>query len=269
VVRTTTVLILACGTLAACGSSGGDDSASTGDATTDDSLTEQPTPKKSLGSQMLPFAKAITSQSCKQYKPLLVSLTRGTVAPGAPATAAECKQPDASLTALRGVRIQRAFAAGTGGLMEGPDAAGKNQYTLWAVDSDGRFRYAHVSGGSNQIGTAFTERKEAADVTDKFLASVRKRDCSAMEKLFNARATRLVATLGSRKAACKAVVDGKYLAPALEKTPNPGIKVMGGTRNFAFVGVATKDVFFTFLLGDLGASGMSFLDTLPSTPVRR
>ena len=229
-------------------------------------MTGRPTLKEALAAELPAFARAVIGQDCKTYKGLLVSLNRG-VAPGTPVTAADCKQPESGLTSLRGARVRVIRQFDTGGLMEGPDAAGKPQYTIWVADSDGRFRYTAVSGHAAQVGSPFTKRKEAARVADRYLKSVRARDCDAMERLFSPRGTRVVVLGGSLRAGCQTVLKGKYLAPAVRKTAHPRIEVLGGTRNLAFVGIATKDTYFTLILGDPGTHGLRVFDTVPSTPV--
>jgi hypothetical protein len=259
--------LLACGALIASGCGGGDDSKDASTTAAESSLTARPAPKETLVAQLPAFTKAITRQDCKAYKALVVSLGRG-VAPGAAVTAAECKRGDPALVALRGSQVQRAAQLGTGGVMEGPNAAGKPQYTIWAVDSDGHFRYTGVSGTSPQAGTRFTKRAEARSVAKKYLRSIRDGDCPAMERLFSPRGTRVVVVAGGNlRAGCKTVLKGKYLAPAVRKTPKPRIEVLGGTRNLAFVGIATKDAYFTLILGDPATGDLRVFDTVPSTSV--
>lgn len=231
-------------------------------------LVERPTPKQPIAAEVGRFTRAIATHNCRDYFPLVHSFVRGRRA-GAPATAAECKGGDSAFEDLRGDRIDVAGQYGTGGLLEGPASGNARKYAIWSLDGDGRFRYARVSGiGPAQAGTPFSDRKAAARTAGRFVGSVRRRDCATMERLFSAKGSRLVISLGSPRAACRAVLRGKFLAPAVRETPHPRIEVLGGTRNLAFVGIATKRVYFTMMLGDTKKSGHRVIDVVPSTAVK-
>ena len=144
------------------------------------------------------------------------------------------------------------------------EAPARKHWTIWVLDSDGQYRYAGLRGGPPlQIGTTFTRGPLAAGLTTKFLKAVREKDCAAMAPLFS-HGARLVVGLHGKQAACKAVLKGRYLAPALRATAKPDVKVLGGTANVAFVGVATNKGYFTFLYND-APKKLQLLDVLPNT----
>lgn len=263
--RATTAAALAFGVLAVAGCGGdGDDG---GGSKSTPSLANRPIVKQPIVAEVDPFNRALAAKSCRAFQPLVFSLVRGKP-PGAPATAAECRQRDTAFDGLLGDQFTRAGQFGTGAVMEGSGA--KNvRYTIWVLDGDGRFRFANVLGTSPpQLGAPFTDRPEANRVATRFLTAVRERDCPTMERLFSRRASRLVAGEGSARAACRAVLKGQFLAPAVRKTPNIRVEVLGGTRNVAFVGVPTRDAYFTMIVSNSGTPGLRVLDTLPSTPVK-
>ena len=269
--RATAAVFLALGVLGPAGCGGDDDDGGGGGGDDKSSrpapLVERPTPKRPISAEIGGFTRAIASHSCKDYYPLVHSFVRGRRA-GAPATAAECKGGDSALEDLRGDRIDLAGQYGTGGVLEGPTSGHARKYAIWALDGDGRFRYARVSGIGQQAGTPFSHRKEAARIAGRFVGSVRRRDCATMQRLFSPNGSRLVISQGSPRAACRAVLRGKFLAPAVRETPHPRIEVLGGTRNLAFVGVATKRVYFTMMLGEVKKLGLRVVDVVPSTAVK-
>lgn len=241
--------------LAACGG-GGDDSTSTAAA----KLAAQPAPKQPLSAQVGSFNQSIAAKDCKAYQKLVFSTVRGRP-PGVRATDTECTRvPKFEL--LRS-QFNRIGQYGTGGLMEGPGPDGRPQTTFWVVDGDGRYRFTLGSvSGRPQIGTPFTTGAKAVAVATGFLQAVRKRDCAAVERAFSSQA-RLVVFGGGRRAACRTILNGKILAPALRKTPKPKVVAMGGTVDLAFVGIQTRDIFFTMILGQK----LRVVDVLPSTPI--
>jgi len=87
-----------------------------------------------------------------------------------------------------------------------------------------------------------------------------------MSRLFSARG-RLAVTQGSAAGACRAVLRGRFLAPAVRATAHPVVRVMGGTKDLAFVGVSTRRGWFTMLLTAQQPSALRVLDVLPSTRV--
>jgi len=251
------------------GGCGGDDDGGGGDERSKPApLVERPAPEQPIAAEVGPFTRVIATHDCKGYYPIVHSFVRGRRA-GAPATAAECKGGDSAFEDLRGDRIDVAAQFRTAGLLEGPATGNARKYSIWALDGDGRFRYARVSGiGPAQAGTPFSYRKEAARTAGRFVGSVRRRDCDTMERLFSAKGSRLVVAQGSPRGACRAVLRGKFLAPAVRETPHPRIEVLGGTRNLAFVGVATQRVYFTMMLGDTKRSDLRVIDVVPSTAVK-
>ena len=231
-------------------------------------LAERPTPKQPIASEIAAFNRAISTQDCKKYYPLVLSFARGKP-PGSPATAAECKGTGSGLATLRGYRVELAAQYGTAGILDGR-SGDKHRHTIWTLDGDRRFRYTEVtgSGSASQAGTPFSDRREAARLARDFVAAVRSGDCAAMAPLFSPKGSRLVVNTGSPRAACRAVLKGQFLAPAVRKTPNPRIDVLGGTRNLAFVGVATSSLYFTMTMGDGGKPPLRVFDVVPSSPVK-
>ena len=214
---------------------------------------------------MTAFNRVVATQRCASYLPLVHSFNRGRPA-GSPLTRAECKPGSTEFGPLRGNRFCCARQYGTGALME---ARGRGKkYAIWALDTDGRFRFAEVLGTPvPQIGTPFTQADEATEVANRFLRATRDRDCAAMKPLINPEGGRLIRRLGSPERACRAVLRGPFLAPALRGTPHPAVKAMGGTRNVAFVGIPTRKAYFTMMLSDFKGS-LRVLDVVASTPVK-
>jgi hypothetical protein len=66
----------------------------------------------------------------------------------------------------------------------------------------------------------------------------------------------------------RAVLHGWFLAPALRKSPSVRVQVMGGTRNLAFVGIPTRSIYFTMLLGGAATPTLRVFDVVASTPVK-
>jgi hypothetical protein len=224
----------------------------------------QPSPKRAIADDVAPFNRAIATQSCQEYVPLLASVVRQRPA-GVPASRAECRQPELSLRGLRGYRFSTSRAYGTAALMEGPGGAGTREYAIWALDADGSFGFTRESGrGRPEIGSAFTRSAEASAVATRFIAAVHRGDCAAMKRLFSDRG-RLSVTQGGPAGACRAVLGGRFLAPAVRATGHPTVHVMGGTKDLAFVGVATRRGWFTMLLTAQRPLVLRVLDVLPST----
>lgn len=232
-------------------------------------LTERPSPKRPIASEIAAFSRAISTQDCKKYYPLVLSFARG-MRPGSPATAKECKSTDSGLALLRGYRVALAAQYGTAGILDGRTSGNTHRHTVWILDGDGRFRYTQVTGTASaaQAGTPFSDRKQAARLAGEFVEAVRAKDCAAMAPLFSPKGSRLVVNTGSPKADCRAVLKGEFLAPAVRETPNPRIDVLGGTRNLAFVGVATERLYFTITMGDGGKPKLRIFDVVPSSPVK-
>ena len=244
------IALVCCATLAACGGGSSDDSSQ--------DLTPQPTPTEPVASEIAPFNRAIAKKDCPQIVEMTFSLDRAKP-PGAPATADECK--GATFPGVRGNYFTRSKQYGTAALAE---ATKQKHWAIWAIDSDGRYRYTGIVGGPPlQIGTPFTRAALATALTNRFLTAVREKDCAAMAPLFS-HGARLVVGLKGKQAACKAVLNGKHLAPALRATDKPEVKVMGGTANVAFVGVATNKGYFTFLYND-APKKLQLIDVLPNT----
>lgn len=229
-------------------------------------VIERPTPNGRLENQTAELNRALTHKSCQDYQELVHSFASGRP-PGVPSKPGECKG-DSAYQDLLNKRMDFAQQIGTGGVLEGT-VKGKRSYTVWALDVDGEFRFLNVSGGGpKELGSRFTRRDEAREVAEDFLKAVRDKDCAAMEPLLSPKGSRLVVNLRSKRKACQAVLKGDFLAPALRATPNPEIEVLGGTANLAFVGIATRRVYFTMILGDGRRGALRVFDVVASSPVK-
>ena len=89
-----------------------------------------------------------------------------------------------------------------------------------------------------------------------------------MEPLLSRKGNRLAVNTGSRRKACRAIIEGDFFAPALKRTLAARIEVLGGTANLAFVGIATRRVYFTLILGDGRRGALRVYDVVASSPVR-
>jgi hypothetical protein len=227
------------------------------------SLAAQPAAKAPLSGELAAFDRAIAAQSCPLLTRLRFSVVRGRP-PSAPPAGDECRGRNPSLEALRGRRFTRAAQFGTAGVMAGKPGA-RAGYAIWALDTDGRYRFTGVSGGASQeIGTSFARRREAQDVGRGFVAATRRGDCGAMAPLLSP-GSRLVYGQPDARAGCRVVVRGRIFAPALRATTRPRVTVMGGTAHLAFVGVATKRRWFTVVLSDVHGRALRVLDVLPAS----
>jgi hypothetical protein len=248
------------------GCGGGDDSKDKSDSgTKSKEVLVQPRVRQPITTQVLPFSRAVATQSCEAYEPLLFSFIRQRQ-PGSATKPGDCRDGDEGLGVLRGARVDRSVRIGTGALMEGPAGRGR-RWTIWVLDADGVFRYSGVSGSTPQVGTSLGKRTEAESVADRFIRAVRSRDCPAMQRLFSPRGSRLAVSLGSTRAACRAVLRGRFFAPAVRELPAVHPQVLGGTKDVAFVGVPTRQAYFTLVLGDLATHDLRVLDVLPNTAV--
>jgi hypothetical protein len=263
---TAAAALMVSGAAALPGCGGGDDPERGGSTqSAHPAAVSQPVARRPIASEIGPFTRAVGAQSCRAYQPLRSSFIRRRP-PGSPATAAECRG-DGGLAALRGYAVDRAAQFKTGAVMEGPGAGAKRQWTIWVLDGDGRFRFTGVSGATAQVGTPFGKRTEAETVAARFVRSIRRRDCAAMQELFSPVGSRLVTGLGSTRAACRAVLNGRFVAPAVRSTPGLRPELLGGTRDLAFVGLPTRHTYFTLMLGDLASPTLRVVDVLPSTSV--
>jgi hypothetical protein len=261
------VLVFGTVALPGCGGGDGEDPEPRADPTpAPPAVVAQPVARAPIASQIAPFTRAVGAQSCRAFQLLRSSFIRGRP-PGTPATNAECGRGDRGLVALRGDAVDRAAQFKTGALMEGPAAGGGRQWTAWVLDGDGRFRYTGVAGASAQVGTPLGKRTEAERVAAAFVRSIRDRDCTAMARLFSPAGSRLVTSFGSARAACRVVLRGRFIAPAVRETPGLRPELLGGTKDLAFVGLPTRHTYFTLMLGDLASPTLRVVDVLPSTPV--
>ena len=257
--------ILATVAILAAGCGGGSDSSTESPKS---SVVAMPTPERPVSAEVAAFEQAFDEKSCEQIQPLFFSTIRARPA-GSPATKEECKGRSAETARLAGLTSMPVLGSreyGTAAMMEAPGTRGaEKDYTIWVLDSDGRFHFTQVQANDDpQFGSAFTIGDEAEDVARKLVRAVDQHDCEALVPLFSD-VSRLVVER-SRGEICQSVLDGKYFAPAVHATPNPALEVLGGTQDFAFVGVPTANAYFTITIG--GSPGdLRVYDVLPSTPL--
>jgi hypothetical protein len=246
---------------------GGADNESTSDDTKSAAVA-MPSPQTPVSAEVASFERSFDKNGCTQFQPLRFSTIRGRPA-GSPATGAECRGRDferARLARLISLPILETRQFGTAALMEAPGTnGGEKDYTIWVLDSDGRFHFTEIQLNADaQFGTRFTNRGQAKKVAEDLVRAVDRHDCKALLELFDDD-SRLVVERDPKET-CQSVLDGRYFAPALDATPKPAIEVIDGTQTFAFVGVSTKDAYFTITMAGEG-DGLRIFDILPNTPL--
>ncbi len=262
------LLILAAGLLALAGCGG--DSQGGGEPASD--TVAQPDPAEPIATMVEPLNTAVDTASCERYVELVTSLAREDNVAGAPPRPGECSVAEKGpLRVLQGAHFEDSAEFGTAAIIEGTVGAGDEArpvVTLWVVDRDGRFRVSYAADGAPQLGTEPGPDARPAEAADGFLDAVRAGDCEALKPLLNPDG-RLVTATGGVEAACDGVIEGALFAPALEATPGAEAELLGATANYAFVGVPTREAYFTLVLSNLpDAEGqMTVLDVLPSTPI--
>jgi hypothetical protein len=247
---------------------GGADSKTTTDETKS-AVVAMPTPQTPVSAEIASFERSFDENGCNQFQPLLFSTIRGRPA-GSPATAAECRGRDfetARLARLISLPILGTHQYGTAALMEAPGSHGaEKDYTVWVLDSDGRFHFTEIQVNDDpQFGTSFTNRAEARRVAGELVRAVNEHNCKALVPLLDD-SSRLVVERSAQET-CKSVLDGRYFAPAVHATPKPAIEVIGGTKAFAFVGVPTKNAYFTITMVGGDGGDLQIIDVLPNTPL--
>lgn len=249
-IRTTSAVAAAVAalTLSACG--GGDETSTTDTTAPNSDLAAQPEPVESIETAQAAFNESIAAGDCDAFAALQHSGVRGNPDPEAPAAEGECKfLEDGPMAQLEGVEFTESAEFGTGAVTEAPDAAGGGVYSLWILDFDGKYRTFATSfpGADQQIGV--DPAGDPMPTAEAFVEAIRADDCKAMVPLLNPDGT-LVQQVGQGdpKTACEAVVGGQILAPALEATPDAELTDFGGTLDNTFVGLATKDDYFTIAL---------------------
>ncbi len=249
---------------AGCGGDGGSQSTS---AEPDSALVERPNAKRPIAAEVASFERALRDKSCEAFQPFVFSTLRGRPA-GAAATPAECKE-EGFLVSAYARRFRHAVSGsreyGTTALVEVPASNGHNEYLVWILDGDGRFRFTESDAVFDpQFETEFEDRVEAEAVAERFVRAVAEHNCAALLKALHEQ-SRLVTDNEGPRATCRGVLDGAYFAPAIHATPNPKIDVIGGTQAFAFVGVPTASAYFTLSMGLDSNGRMRVVDVLPST----
>lgn len=260
--------LAACALLLALAGCGGSDSSS-GESSS--GLAERPSAERPIADEVAGFERALREESCEAFQPYLFSTLRRRP-PGAAATPTECKE-DGDLVVIYARRllhpISNSAEYGTGALIEAPEAGGEKNYTFWILDRDGRFRFINFEGVfDRQIGTEFVHRAETERVAESFVSAVARHDCRTLLKDLQ-ETSRLVVEQPGPRATCRAVLGDGHLAAAIHPTPKPRIDVMGGTQDFAFIGIQTTAAYFTILLGESSYGGMRVIDVLPSTPLEQ
>ncbi len=237
--------LLAAGLVSGCGSdeSEGDDPSS--------ELAAQPEPEQPISEQLEPLNKAIAEADCDAFAALQFSLSRPTPEAGAPATPEECEFLQATFDALEGAEFDESAEFGTGAMTQAPAPSQQAGFDfvsmIWLLDYDGIYRHVTFVPGDEQIGT-----EPAADpmpAAEDFVEAARAGDCDAMEPTLNPDATLVQVAGGDLTAACERITEGQLLAPALKESPEAEPVELGGTLDTTFVGVPTKDDYFTIVLG--------------------
>lgn len=233
--------------LAACGGGEGEGTIS----------PSQPQPKKPIAELVDPFNEALAGGGCKAAAEMVFSVLREKDKPGAPPTKAECaylKTPNSFLRVLADVEFTDSEEFGTAALMAadvpGDEKLGPHASALWVLDRDGEYRYVAVTHGDAQLGESLPEGNDADEVAAKIVSSVREGKCDT--DLVNPEGS---LALGDPKAACEAIEEGNYFAPAVKADAKAKPERMGETLDWAFYGVDTKDGFFTLILHSLPSEG--------------
>jgi hypothetical protein len=241
--------------LAGCGSSKSDNTNTTSSG---GGVVQQPKPTQPISAVVQPFNKAIQDQSCAEFAALDFSQGRQNTTPGAPPTGSECKFMNQALKGNKGLKFTHGAEYGTGALIEGPAPAAiakkvpggrATAQALFLLDRDGKYRFIYSGVDREQIGTkpnagADDGGKNAQGVVD----AIRAGDCAKLVPLLHPNGALAHTFGGNLKAACKAIVGGKILAPAVKETPNPKAVSLGATRDFQFYGLATKKTYFTLVM---------------------
>jgi hypothetical protein len=248
---------------------GGDDDEETTEATgAGPEVVSQPEPSESISTRIEAYNDAVADQDCERFAPLAFSLARETTEPGASPSRPECRDAEAALRDLRGVELDDDAEFGTGAIAEGTPprrSSVARTVTVWVVDRDGSYRLLLTADSPPQVDTEVAEEAAVEETATEFVDAVQSDDCEALTQLIDPGGR--LAT-GSPKERCEAIADGQLFAPALEATPDPELEYLGGTSDFAFVGVPTEDAYFTIVLGteeDGGEPAATILDVLPST----
>lgn len=236
--------------------------------------SSQPKPKQPIAKLVGPFNKALAEEDCKAAAEAVFSVLREEGKPGAPATKKECKflqTPGSFLQVLGDIEFTDSEEFGTAALMEAEVPPGRElgsrAAALWALDSDGEYRYVSVTSGDGQLGRSLPKGNDAEEAAGKFVESVRNGRCEA--SLINPEGT---LAQGDVKAACEGIEEGARFAPALKADAAAKPKPMGATLDWAFYGVDTDDGFFTLILNSLPAEGKGqstrygVYDVLPASP---
>jgi hypothetical protein len=266
-IRAASAAFLAAAALLLAGCGGSNTDASTDD--TNSALVAMPTPQTPVSAEIAAFERSFDKNGCKQFQPLLFSTIRRRPA-GSPATAAECRGRDsetARLARLISLPILSTRQYGTAALLEAPGSHGaEKDYTIWVLDSDGRFHFTEIQVNDDpQFETSFTNRDEARRVAGDLVRAVDQHDCKALLALLDD-SSRLVVERSPQEI-CQSVLDGRYFAPAVHATPKPAIEVIGGTQALAFVGVPTKNAYFTITMAAGDGGDLRVFDVLPNTPL--
>jgi hypothetical protein len=258
--------------VAGCG--GSDDKQAPNKASAPATGVAQPKPKEPIGVSLKRVNAAQAARDCKRLTPLTFSILREQLRPGLPATAAECRGFDKATRGQKPAVFDKTAEYGTAAFMEGPpttSAKGIRSQSLWALDSDGVFRFTRVSGqGTEQIGTRPAPGTKIAANADAFLAGVRRHDCRLLATTINPNG-RLASAGKGVPGACKVVLKGKLFEPALRESPGARAVKLGATRSFAFYGVSTKKAYFTLLMrltSPKQQDEMTVMDVLPNTPIK-
>jgi hypothetical protein len=229
--------------LAGCGGDDGDDGPAG---------RPEPTPRADARAPVQEWERAIQRQSCRLYAPTALTATRHQSArPGGPPVVDECRHYERQMPRWRGIRVARTERLGTVLLGEGPgprQGPYTNHTTIFVLDWDRRFRFFGANASEPQIGTTPRRGVDFQASADAFVEAVRRRDCRAFLRhampggaFFR----------GARRPqdACRAVFQGRNLAPQLAADRDAEPRALGETLDLGVFGVATRRNYYTLLVG--------------------
>lgn len=237
--------------VAGCGGSSKTTSTSTG------GLAQRPQPAQPISAVVPLLNKAIKDQSCREFAAIDFSQTRQNAKPGGPPIGNECKFFKQALRGSRGLTFTHGAEYGTGALIEGPlprrlakKAPPKAvALALFVLDRDAKYRFVEDRVDLGQIGTKPNSgANDHGSNAQRVVDAIRSGDCKQLVPLIHPQGSAAHSFKGNLQATCSGFTKGHVLAPALRATPHPKAVYLGGTRDYQFYGVATKQTYFTLVM---------------------
>ncbi len=233
--------------------------------TTASEVVARPTPDESINETLKRFNHVLAAQDCEtfheEFDVFAVIFDQGQ----------PCTKKGA-LGLMTEAKLTEAQEYGTAAVAQDPGSGGAVDSVAVFVLYDSRFRFLLTpeTGADGQIGTNPPPGANARANAEEFLEGVKEGDCTKVVPVLNPDATLAASFQGDLDLGCQSVVDGVLFAPSLRETPGARLETLGQTKDFAFFGVATRNAYFTIILGtapDGADSEMRVIDVLPSTPV--